>query len=130
MMQAVWRSKVCVCLVALLIMPVGAAPLSAQGNVAGEWAVSFATPMGMMEFTMAVSQSGTKLTGHMTSDVGEFPLKGTVDGDQVTIDWTLNDNGKMVDITFKGKVEGDKISGTAKLGTLGQGPFSADRTGS
>jgi hypothetical protein len=129
-MQAMWRSRMRVCLVALLLVPFGAAPLSAQANVAGEWAVSFATPMGMMEFTMAVSQSGTKLTGHMTSDVGEFPLKGTVDGDQVTIDWTLNDNNKMVDITFKGKVEGDKMSGTAKLGTIGQGPFSAERTSS
>ena|SRR5476649_1725886 len=129
-MHAMWRSKVCVCLVALMLVRFGAAPASAQANVAGEWAVSFATPMGMMEFTMAVSQSGTKLTGHLTSDVGEFPLKGTVDGDQVTIDWTLNDNGKMVEITFKGKVDGDKINGTAKLGTIGQGPFSADRTGS
>src|SRR5476651_209352 len=118
-MQAMWRSLVGVCLFTLMLVPFGAAPLSAQANVAGEWAVSFATPMGMMEFAMAVSQSGTKLTGHMTSDVGEFPLKGSVDGDQVTIDWTLNDNGKMVEITFKGKVEGDKISGTAKLGTIG-----------
>jgi hypothetical protein len=129
-MQAMGRSTLCVCVVALLLVPFGAAPLSAQANVAGEWAVSFATPMGMMEFAMAVSQSGAKLTGHMTSDVGEFPLKGTVDGDQVTIDWTLNDNGKMVEITFKGKVEGDKISGTAKLGSLGSGPFSAERTAS
>jgi hypothetical protein len=121
------RVTVSACLVALaLAIP----PVFAQANVAGEWAVSFATPMGMMEFTMAVSQSGTKLTGHMMSDVGEFPLKGAVDGDQVTIDWTLNDNGKMVDITFKGKVEGDKMSGTAKLGTIGQGPFSAERTAS
>jgi hypothetical protein len=103
-------------------------PVAAQAKVEGEWAVTFGTPMGVMEFSMAISQNGTKLTGHLTSDVGEFPLKGTVDGDQITIDWTLNDNGKMVDITFKGKVEGDKMGGTAKLGTIGTGPFSADRT--
>ena len=127
-MTVMLRSTVAVCLAALLLC--SAAPVSAQANVAGEWAVSFATPMGMMEFTMAVSQNGTKLTGHLTSDVGEFPLKGTVDGDQVTIDWTLNDNGKMVEITFKGKVDGDKINGTAKLGTIGQGPFLAERTSS
>jgi hypothetical protein len=102
--------------------------LSAQAKVEGEWAVTFGTPMGVMEFSMAVSQNGTKLTGHLTSDVGEFPLKGTVDGDQVTIDWTLNDGGKMIDITFKGKLEGDKMSGTAKLGNIGTGAFSADRT--
>ncbi len=122
------RSTVAVCVAALMVC--SAAPASAQANVAGEWAVSFATPLGMMEFTMAVSQSGTKLTGHLTSDVGEFPLKGTVDGDQVTIDWTLNDQGKALDITFKGKVDGNTITGTAKLGNVGQGPFSAERTSS
>lgn len=101
-------------------------------TVTGEWAVSFTTPMGTMEFAMAVTQNGTTLTGHLSSDVGEFPLKGTVDGDQVTINWTLNDAGKMVAITFKGKLDGNgnTISGTTQLGNIGQGAFNAERTGS
>src|SRR5579872_2870959 len=122
------RTMLMVCCAALVCAPLGAAPRAADVDVTGEWSVEFTTPMGVMDFAMAVTQQGPRLTGHMTSDVGEFPLKGTIDGDQVTIDWTLNDGGKMVDITFKGKVEGNRISGTAKLGTLGQGPFSAERT--
>jgi hypothetical protein len=120
----------CVAVVAVAAAVALGAPqkLSAQAKVEGEWAVTFGTPMGVMEFSMAVSQNGPKLTGHLTSDVGEFPLKGTVDGDQVTIDWTLNDGGKMIDITFKGTLEGDKMSGTVKLGNIGTGAFSADRT--
>jgi hypothetical protein len=122
------RSTFTACIVALVLS--SAAPASAQANVAGEWAVSFATPLGEMEFTMFVTQNGAKLTGHLTSDIGEFPLKGTVDGNQVTIDWTLNDAGKALDITFTGKVDGARITGTAKLGNVGQGPFSAERTSS
>ena len=122
------RTMLMVCCAALVCAPLGAAPRAADVDVTGEWSVEFTTPMGVMDFAMAVTQQGPRLTGHMTSDVGEFPLKGTIDGDQVTINWTLNDGGKMIDITFKGKVEGNRISGTAKLGTLGQGPFSAERT--
>ncbi len=129
-MAAMLRTAFAVVL-AVLLPGLGVAA-TAQPSVTGEWAVSFTTPMGTMEFAMAVTQNGTALTGHLSSDVGEFPLKGTVDGDQVTINWTLNDGGKMVDITFKGKIDanGNAISGTATLGKIGQGAFSAERTGS
>jgi hypothetical protein len=113
-------------IVALALL--SAAPVFAQANVAGEWAVSFTAPLGTMEFTMIVAQNGAKLTGHLTSDIGEFPLAGTVDGNQVTIVWTLHDQGKELEITFSGKVEKNSITGTAKLGNVGQGPLSAERT--
>lgn len=104
-------------------------PALAVADAAGEWAVSFATPSGPVEFTMYVSQEGTRLTGRLTSDAGEFPLRGSVDGDDVTITWSLPDAGRILEITFKAKVQGDQMTGTAKLGDRGQGPMSAQRTG-
>jgi hypothetical protein len=104
-------------------------PSPADTSVAGEWAVAFTTPQGRMEMTMAVTQDGTKLSGHLTSDIGEFPLKGTVDGDRVTIVWSFVERGKTLEITFRGKIEGDSISGTAQIGDVGEGPMSAERTG-
>jgi hypothetical protein len=89
----------------------------------------FATPGGPREFTMFVAQSGTRLSGRLTSDVGEFPLTGAVDGSHVKIVWSLPEQGKLLEITFTGTVDGDSITGTAKLGNLGQGPMSAERTG-
>jgi D-glucosaminate-6-phosphate ammonia-lyase len=118
------RVTISACLVALAL---AAAPVYAQADVAGEWAVSFVTPLGPSEFTMVISQNGAKLTGHLTSDIGEFPLTGTVDGDQVKILWTLHDQGKTLEITFAGKVTGNSITGTATLGNVGQGPLSAER---
>jgi hypothetical protein len=120
-------SRLTVLLATLLVL--STSPASAQANAAGEWAVSFATPVGSMEFTMIVAQNGGKLSGHLTSDIGEFPMTGTVEGDQVTIVWTLMDEGKPMEITFRGTVDRNSITGTAQLGKVGKGPMSAERIG-
>ena len=115
--------------VVVLIALIALAPMAAQADAAGEWSVSFATPSGPAEFTMYVNQEGTRLTGRLTSDAGEFPLRGTVNGDSVTITWTLPDAGRLLDVTFTATVKGDEMRGTAKLGDRGQGPFSGERVG-
>ena len=102
--------------------------LLAQADVAGEWRVEFGTPSGPVDFTMYVSQTGSRLTGRLTNEMGEFPLTGNVDGDRVKIVWQLPDVGRLLDITFTGKAEGDKIQGTAKIEKVGEGPMSAERT--
>src|SRR3954467_2282599 len=111
---------------AALLLCLFAGAAAAQADAAGEWTVSFATPSGPVEFTMYVNQQGTRLTGRLTSDAGEFPLRGTVDGDNVTITWSLPDAGRVLEITFTAKVQGDQMTGTAKLGDRGQGPMSAE----
>src|SRR3954465_13181693 len=106
-----------------------AAAGQAAADVAGEWAVSFSTPSGPAEFTMYVNQEGTRLTGRLTSEAGEFPLRGTVHGDSVTISWTLPDAGRLLAVTFSAKITGDELLGTAQLGDRGQGPLSGERVG-
>jgi hypothetical protein len=112
----------------LACLLVSTPPAFAQADVAGEWAVTFATPGGPEDFTMFVAQAGAKLSGRFTSDVGEFPLTGAVDGNHVKIVWSFPEQGKLLEITFTGTIDGDSITGTAKLGDLGQGPMSAERT--
>lgn len=100
----------------------------AQANATGEWAVTFAAPSGPMEFVMYIDQEGTRLSGHLTSDIGEFPLTGNLEGNQIKIVWSLPDRGAILAITFTGKLDGNSIEGTAKVGTFGEGPMSAERT--
>jgi len=102
---------------------------AAQTDMAGEWEVTFASPQGPLDFTMYVMQQGPRLSGRLTNEFGEFPLRGTIDGAAFTITWTLPDAGRSVEVTFAGKVDGDTLSGTAKLGTRGSGPLSGMRTG-
>jgi hypothetical protein len=112
----------------LALALLGAVPLFAQANAAGEWMVTMTAPSGPMEFVMYIDQEGTKLTGHLSSDTGEFPLTGTLDGKEIKIAWSIPDRGAMLAITFTGKLDGNSMQGTAKMGTLGEGPMSAERT--
>src|SRR5215831_11584550 len=88
----------------LLMCLVAVGVAVAQADAAGEWTVSFATPSGPAEFTMYVNQEGTRLTGRLTSDAGEFPLRGSIDGDNVTITWNLPDAGRLLAVTFTAKI--------------------------
>jgi hypothetical protein len=116
-------------LFAAVVSLLSVAPALTQADIAGEWAVMFSSPQGPQEFTMYVVQEGPRLNGRLTNEFGEFPLKGTLDADNFTITWSMPDGGRILEITFSGKVEGDSITGTAKLGTRGSGGLSGTRTG-
>ena len=116
-------------LAALLALTVMAASVLAQQSAAGLWRVEFVTPQGQVGVNMTINQSGTKLTGRVTDEYGEWPIEGRLTGGEVTVVWSVPEDGKMMEITMKGKLEGNLITGTAKLGDVGEGPLSARRTG-
>jgi len=112
--------------------PLAAAPQEAQQkqpSVAGLWRVEFVTPLGQVGVNMTINQSGTRLTGHVTDEYGEYEIAGRFAEGQVTVVWSVPEDGKMLEITMRGKLEGNVITGTAKLGDVGEGPLSARRTG-
>jgi len=113
-------------LLAALALP---ALLLAQQSAAGMWRVEFVTPLGQVAVNMTINQSDTKLTGHVTDEFGEWEVAGRIVDSQVTVVWSVPEDGKMLEITMKGKLEGNVITGTAKLGNVGEGPLSARRTG-
>ena len=101
-----------------------------QRSVSGTWRVDFVTPLGQNWIIMTINQSGTRLTGHATDEFGEYEISGRLVDDQVTVVWSVAEDGKMLEITMKGKLEtATLITGTAKLGDVGEGPLSARRTG-
>lgn len=103
---------------------------AAQANVTGEWALEFTTPRGHVEYTLYLNQEGPRVTGHLTSEYGETPVKVTLNGNAITLAWSQAEGGRAIDIALTGTVKGDSMSGTAKLGTVGEGPFQAERTSS
>src|SRR5437667_12225084 len=106
------------------------AAVAAEETLTGEWAMEFTTPRGGRgEYTLYLTQEGPRLTGHLTSEFGETPVKGSVNGDEVKLAWTIMENGKPVDISVTATVKGDTLNGTIKLGTVGEGVFNAERTG-
>jgi hypothetical protein len=107
----------------LLLLATALAP----ADVAGNWRVEFVVPNGEMAVNMTINQNGDKLRGRVVTEDGEFPLEGSVTGDQVTVTWVMPEQGAQMPITMKGTVEGEYITGTARLGDVGEGSLSARR---
>jgi L-seryl-tRNA(Ser) seleniumtransferase len=113
---------------ALLAGAARATPLLAQANAAGEWRVNFVVPTGTRSVNMVINQQRATLSGTVINEDGEFPLKGRIADDQVTIVWSVPEAGKLMELTMKGKLSGDSITGTLQVGDVGEGPLSARRT--
>ena len=114
-------------LLALLLL---AAPvLAQQKSVEGIWRVEFVSPQGQVALNMTINQTGSKLTGRVTDEYGEWPIEGRITDSEVTVVWTVPEDGKLLDITMKGTLKDNVITGTAKLGDIGEGPLTARRTG-
>jgi len=121
------RTLSAVLAVALLVV----APAAAQSSLTGEWAIAFVSPNGGQDdYTLYLTQEGPRLSGHLTSQYGETPVKRTVNGDDVKLTWTTVENRKPIELSVTAKVKGESMTGTIRIGDVGQGPFSAERTSS
>jgi len=93
----------------------------------GTWNTTINTPMGAQNGTLTLQTSGATLTGKMAGAQGEIQLTdGTVDGNNLT--WKAAMTSPMpMTLEFSAAVDGDKISGTVKLGAFGNASFSGTR---
>ena len=94
--------------------------------VDGTWKVTLNTPMGAQEGTLTLKSSGETLEGTMDGPQGAAPIEeGKVNGDDVS--WAITAAAMNMKIMFTAKVDGDKISGEAELGTFGKATFEGTR---
>ena len=93
----------------------------------GTWNVTLNTPMGAQAGTLELATDGNTLTGTMSGPQGSMELEnGTADGDSLS--WTVNMTQPMpITIEATANVDGDEISGEAKLGAFGTATFSGSR---
>ncbi|HEY6348693.1 MAG TPA: hypothetical protein VI636_04710 [Candidatus Angelobacter sp.] len=75
--------------------------------------------------TFTLKQDGEKLTGTYSGALGDAPIKGTVKGNEVTIDFEASG----AEIHYAGKVdnEGKKMEGTVDYGGQASGTFTATK---
>jgi hypothetical protein len=106
------------------------APDAAEADIAGGWAVEFSLPWGgSASYPMWVNQDGTRLSGRVTiPGVAESQLRGTITEDRFTILWQTVVDDELADITFSGRVAGDEISGSAKIGKYAERELYGRRT--
>jgi hypothetical protein len=96
-------------------------------SVDGTWNIVLKTPIGEQHSTLILKTAGQALEGTMSGANGETTLReGAADGDKAT--WKADITQPMaITLEFSAAVEGDRISGSAKLGMFGNAPFSGDR---
>ncbi len=96
--------------------------MSADGN----WKITISTPMGPQEVSAQITTSGDSFTGKTESPMGAQEITGKVSGDTLT--WSADITKPMpLKLEFEVKVEGDKMTGTCKLGPFGAAPVSGQR---
>lgn len=105
-----------------------AATYGAAFSAAGQWDITIKTPGGDRPATATLTEDNGKLTGTLSSEVGEAPISGTIEGKSVKLAFTaVTPNGNLP-VTMTGDVDGDSIvNGKAEIGGMGVMEFIAKK---
>jgi len=101
--------------------------LEGQMSADGTWTITVNTPMGAQATTLSLSSDGSSLTGEQGADGSTTAIyDGSVEGDEVR--WKVDVTKPMaLTVSFRGKIDGDKISGKAKAGMFPAMAFEGSR---
>jgi carbon-monoxide dehydrogenase large subunit len=91
---------------------------AAPATIDGAWKMELATPMGPQAMTGRFETRGSVLKGVLESDQGSMGFEGTVTGNRLKFDLKVTKPMPMT-LKYDLTVEGDTISGKAKLGMFG-----------
>jgi hypothetical protein len=111
---------------AIVLVGLPAAAL-AQSGPAGNWELTMTTPQGTNTVTLALTLSGDKVSGDLSSQMGSVPVTGTATADGVQLSAEINVQGMALTFGIDGKVAGDEMTGNVKVGDFGEFPFTGKR---
>jgi hypothetical protein len=95
-----------------------------QEKITGTWNFTVETSAGSGSPIFVFNQeTETSFTGTYKGQLGEAPVKGTINGKEVKFSFTVNDNL----IEYTGTRDGNSMKGTVKLGSMAEGTFQATR---
>jgi len=103
-----------------------AASSGGKVDVSGTWTAEVETPAGSGSPTFTFKQEGEKLTGQYKGALGEAPINGTVNGNEIK--FSIKVSGQVEGtITYTGTVEKNSMKGTVQFAELGSGTWTAKR---
>jgi hypothetical protein len=117
----------------LMLLALAAISLSAfAADITGTWKAEFETQRGVQKYTFTLKQDGAKLTGKASvereGEKREAELKeGKVEGETVTFVEPLKIQENEIKITYTGKISGNEIKFTRKVGDFGSSEATAKR---
>src|SRR4051794_34167159 len=101
----------CLIGVAALGAPAGAV---AQGSpdITGPWVVTVDGPQGKNDVDATFTQAGEKVTGEVTTPLGNASFAGTLVKNQLTVTYTIALQGQALEVKLAGTVDQERMSGT------------------
>ena len=102
-------------------------PTGTPAKIDGDWAVTINYPRGTGEQKFVLHQNGTEVTGDHIGEIYKATLKGTIHADQLELMSGMAVGGNTIHWTFKGKVEGNEVSGNVNMGEYGDATWKAIR---
>ena len=99
----------------------------AQSNITGTWELTLDTPQGANMVEVKVTQTGDAIAGELISPLGNAPFKGTFIKDVLSVTAAVDVQGNAIMLVFDGKLTGDTLTGTVKLGDFGEAPWKGSR---
>lgn len=105
-----------------------AKPAGAPDGASGEWDFTFKTPNGDVQATATINQDGGKLSGTLSSQMGQAPFTGTLEGTSLRVTSNVITPRGTLPIKMKGNIEGNAIAnGKAKIKGVGKMKWTAKR---
>jgi hypothetical protein len=98
---------------------------TAPAKVAGRWDFSVDTSAGSGNPTFTFKQDGATITGTYEGAFGSAPLSGSVNGKNIRFTFNVDADGSKALVEYEGRVDGKTMKGTVKIGSLGEGTFTA-----
>ncbi len=95
-------------------------------TASGHWKLTIATPMGAQDGQLFVSDHGDHFSGRIEAPLGNLDVAGAIAGNRLT--WVMDIRKPIpLKVTFDVTINGDAMSGTAKMGLFGKAALSGQR---
>ncbi|MCH6200258.1 hypothetical protein MMU07_11765 [Aquiflexum sp. LQ15W] len=93
-------------------------------NVNGTWIMNVETSAGSGSPTFVLEHvDSTNLKGTYTGQLGDFEVKGTLNGNIIYLEFSIS--GEIIE--YNGTVTGNEMKGKVKLGTMAEGTFTGKK---
>jgi hypothetical protein len=92
-------------------------------NVSGTWNVTVETDAGSGTPTFVLKQEGEKISGTYSGQLGEAPIKGTIKGNIIHLEFSIEGNL----VTYDGKATATEMEGTLNLADIATGTFKGKK---
>ena len=93
----------------------------------GTYTIEISSPMGKMEEKFILQTKGNVLTGKAESPMGTHDINGNVNGNEFSWETDINSPMGKMHLVISGKVTGNEISGSVKIGNFGTSPFQGKK---